>query len=140
MKCSDEKGFSLLELLIVVVTILIVAALAVPSLQKAARSAENGNAFSTMRTIATTQVGFYSQNSRFGRFSEMNSLLPQSVGTITFNQINHGKFVIAMVPATPTDAELRSEFEITATRNVSSESTIYKYRITQTGVLEQLLP
>jgi general secretion pathway protein G len=50
-KLSNEKGFSLIELLLVVVIIGIVAALAVPALQKGIRSAENGTTFATMRTI-----------------------------------------------------------------------------------------
>jgi len=140
MKNRNEKGFSLIELLIVVVIIGIVAALAVPALQKGIRAAENGNTFGAMRAISSSQVGFYSQNSRFGRLAEINTSLSGSLGSVSGNSIIHGKFVFDMAPATPTDAELRQGYTITATRNVSGEGVIYKYEIDQTGEIRQILP
>lgn len=140
MKGNQEKGFSLIELLIVVVVIGIVAALAVPALQKAMRVAENGNTFATMRTISSTQVGYYSQNNRFGRLAELNNMLSQSLGQGSGNTITRGKFLIDMTPAAPTDAELHDGFTITATRNVPTEGVIYKYELTQTGEVKQILP
>ena len=139
MKNSGERGFSLIELLIVVVIIGVIAALAVPALQKGIRAAENGNTFATMRTISSTQGMYYSQNSRFGRLSEVNNLLSSSIGTQSGNDINRGKFVLSMVPAVPTNAELKNGFTITATRNIASEGVIYQYEVTATGV-RQILP
>ncbi|MFM9904007.1 MAG: type IV pilin protein [Pyrinomonadaceae bacterium] len=142
MRDKKEKGFSLIELLIVVAIVGIIAALAVPALQKGIRAAENGNTFATMRTIASTQVNYYSQNNRFGRLSEVNNLLSSSIGTAsgTPNQLNRGKFVFSMTPATPTDGELRDGYTITATRNVTGEGVTYVYELTQTGEIRQILP
>ncbi len=140
MISKREDGFSIIELLIVVVIIGIVAALAVPALQKGIRSAENGNTFATMRTIASTQVGYYSQNGRFGRLAEINNILSQSIGTVNANQIIRGKFIFEMTPAAPTNAELAESFTITATRNVMGEGVIYKYELTQWGEIRQVLP
>jgi type IV pilus assembly protein PilE len=140
MKDRGERGFSLIELLIVVVIIGIIAALAVPALQKGIRAAENGNTFATMRTIASTQVNYYSQNNRFGRLTEINNLLSSSIGTPSGNELNRGKFVLSMTPAAPTDAELKNGFTITATRNVAGEGVTYVYEITQTGEIRQILP
>lgn len=140
MKSKNEKGFSLIELMIVVVVVGIVAALAVPALQKGIRAAENGNTFATMRTIASTQMNYYSQNSRFGRITEINNLLSSSIGTNSGNDVNRGKFVISMTPATPTDAELRAGYTITATRDVTGEGVKYVYELTQAGEIRQILP
>ena len=140
MKNNNERGFSLIELLIVVVIIGIIATLAVPWLQKGIRAAENGNTFASLRTIASTQVNYYSQNNRFGRLTEINNLLSSSIGTPSGNNINRGKFVLSMSPAAPTDAELRNGYTITATRNVTGEGVTYIYEVTQAGEIRQILP
>lgn len=140
MKEKRESGFSLIELLLVVAVIGIVAAIAVPALQKGVRAAENGSTFSLMRTIASTQMSYYSQNSRYGRLTEINNLLSQSIGTVQGVELIRGKFTLDMSPASPTDAELKDGFTITATRNVSGEGVIYKYQLTQSGEIVQILP
>jgi type IV pilus assembly protein PilA len=137
---KDEKGFSIIELLLVVTVAAIIAALAVPALQKGIRAAENGNTFATLRTVASTQMAYFSQNNRFGRITEINNLLSSSIGTQSGNEVIRGKFVIANTPANPTDAELRNGYTITATRNVTGEGMTYVYEITQSGEIRQILP
>ncbi len=140
MKKEREGGFSLIELLLVVVIIGIIASLAVPWLQRGIRAAENGNAFATMRTISSGQVNFYSQQNRFGRLIEINNILSGSLGTPSGNNINRGKFVLTMTPAVPSDPELRVGYTVTATRNVAGEDAIYVYELTQAGEIRQILP
>src|SRR6476620_5083158 len=79
---TKENGFSLIELLIVVVVIGIIAALAVPALRKGIWAAQNGNTFATMRTISSTQAGFFTQKERFGRLDEVNSLIGNGLGNV----------------------------------------------------------
>jgi type IV pilus assembly protein PilA len=55
-----EKGFSLIELLIVVAIILIIAAIAIPNLLRARISANESSAASSVRTVNTGEVSFYS--------------------------------------------------------------------------------
>ena len=140
MRNKREHGFSLIELLLVVTVIGVLAVIAIPHLQKALRTAENSNMYATLRTISTQQVDFYGRNNRFGRLFEVNNVLSGSLGTNSGNDVNRGKFVISMVPAAPTDVELKSAFTITATRNIASEDQVFVYQLNQSGELTQILP
>src|SRR3954463_2325279 len=57
---SKSKGFSLIELLIVVAIILIIAAIAIPGLIKARISANQASAVESLRTILTAQSSYLS--------------------------------------------------------------------------------
>lgn len=139
MRSNNQKGFSLIELLIVVVIVGIISAMAVPALQKALRAAENGTTLATLRTVSSAQVSFFSQNNRFGRLPELQNNLGNGIGVTSGENVVRGKFIFEMAPSAPTDGELRDRYTITATRSVGDD-TIYKYELTQTGEITQVLP
>jgi type IV pilus assembly protein PilA len=60
IKINDSKGFSLIELLIVVAIILIMAAIAVPNLLRSRMAANQAAAVSTLRNINNSQATFIS--------------------------------------------------------------------------------
>jgi prepilin-type N-terminal cleavage/methylation domain-containing protein len=57
---KSQKGFSLVELLVVVIIIAIVAAIAIPNLLASRRAANEASAISSLRTIHSAEVTYFS--------------------------------------------------------------------------------
>jgi prepilin-type N-terminal cleavage/methylation domain-containing protein len=118
---KSQSGFSLIELLLVIVIIGIIAVLAIPSLLRAKRNTENENAYASMRTIISSEVSFFTTNGRYARLDELNNAKYGIIGVLNPpNTIKRGTFTLDMNPAVPTDAELKNGFHITATKSDGS--------------------
>jgi type IV pilus assembly protein PilA len=58
MRNNKQKGFSLIELLIVVAIILIIAAIAIPNLLRSKMAANEASAVASLRTLNTSMVAY----------------------------------------------------------------------------------
>lgn len=72
MRCK-QKGFSLIELLIVVAIILVIAAVAIPNLLRSRMSANEASAIASMRTVMTSEI-VYSMTYPVGFSANLPSL------------------------------------------------------------------
>ncbi len=75
-----QKGFSLIELLIVVAIILIIAAIAIPNLLRARIAANESSAAASERTIATAMISFATSYPTVGYAASLPVLGPADTG------------------------------------------------------------
>jgi type IV pilus assembly protein PilA len=69
-----QKGFSLIELLIVVAIILIIAAIAIPNLMRARMAANDSSAAASERTIVTAEIGYFAAYPTIGYAAALTNL------------------------------------------------------------------
>jgi prepilin-type N-terminal cleavage/methylation domain-containing protein len=75
----SQKGFSLIELLIVVAIILIIAAIAIPNLMRARIAANESAGASTVRTLNTAEATYSTTYASFGYAPNLTALGPNGV-------------------------------------------------------------
>lgn len=69
-----QRGFSLIELLIVIAIILIIAAIAIPNLLRARIAANQSSAAAAVRTITTAEISYFSNYPTIGYAVQIQDL------------------------------------------------------------------
>ncbi len=140
MKNKNEKGFSLIELVVVCTIIGIIASISVVYLRKAKYAAENGAIFATIKIMSKEELNHYVQHQRYARLDELNSIQGGGFGTTNSNSIKRGNFTFSMSPVTPTDTDLRDDYTIIATKVIDAAEVPYVVSVSPSGEVVQLIP
>ena len=91
-RCASQRGFSLIELLIVIAIILIILSIALPQMSKSRMHAQEMAAIAEIGTIQKAQVQYYSQ---FGQYATTLSQL----GPPTSSGAAEGPQAAGLIPA-----------------------------------------
>lgn len=136
-----DQGFSLIELLIVVVIIGIIAAIAIPNLLASRRSANEASAISALRTINTAEANFMATNARYAAtMYELGgaNLLDESLstdpgdGVIKKSGYSYWNY---RIPATATTAEGFDSWVFPSTATGVTATGVNSYYTNEIGVI-----
>jgi type IV pilus assembly protein PilA len=142
---KKQKGFSLIELLIVVAIILIIAAIAIPNLIKSKMAANEASAVGSIRTINTGEVNYAASCPAVGfsaTLSELNTGTICAGGTGIIDPVlastKKSGYVFAYLPAAGGDG-LNDTYTSTATPATVGTTGQRMFCSSQTGVIQYTL-
>jgi len=135
---KKQKGFSLIELLIVVAIILIIAAIAIPNLIKSKMAANESSAVGSLRTVTTANIAYSTACPQIGFAASLAELQAGASCAAAANEIDNtlstGKKSGYSFTYTPGSGTPVTSFKTTAIPQSTSSGTRGFY-VDESGVI-----
>ncbi len=132
----SHGGFSLIELLLVVLTLALLATIAIPSLLKSRDAAEKAAAIGTLHTLHVNETGFKTGKGRYATLGELNSYSGNRLGTPLGSMLLRGNYNFYIFRDTP--SSLKSRYTILAVKFRDTRA-ISAFTMKEDGVIQTLI-